>query len=64
MTFNMEKAIKIFDTSHEDCTLEEAINQWLSENKGIQVISTNFVWDDSELVYSILYSKQSLDIPG
>ncbi len=60
----MEKAIKIFDTSHEDSTLEEAINQWLSDNKGIHVISTNFVWDDSELVYSILYSKQSLDIAG
>lgn len=61
---NMEKAIKIFDTSHEESSLEEAINQWLSENSHIQVISTNFVWDDSNLSYSILYSKQSLEIPG
>lgn len=60
----MEKAIKIFDTSHEESSLEEAINQWLSENSHIQVISTNFVWDDSNLSYSILYSKQSLEIPG
>jgi hypothetical protein len=60
----MEKAIKIFDTSHEENTLEEAINKWLSDNGQIQVISTNLVWDESNLVYSILYSKQTLEIPA
>jgi hypothetical protein len=60
----MTKAIKMFDTSHEEMSMEETINQWLSENSHIQVISTNLAWDESNLVYSILYSKESIEPAG
>lgn len=59
----MIKAIKLFDTSQAEMSMEDEINQWLSHNTHIQVISTNLAWDESNLVYSILYSRESIETP-
>jgi hypothetical protein len=60
----MIKAIKLFDTSREEMDMEDAINLWLADNAHIEVISTNLVWDESNLVYSVLYSKESIEAAG
>jgi pyruvate/oxaloacetate carboxyltransferase len=60
----MIKAIKIFDTSKDERSMEQSINEWLSENAHIQVISTNIVWDESNLLYSILYSTDNIETTG
>lgn len=53
------KAFKLFDTSQGKMDLEGNINDWLDQNGGIDIIAAHLMWDGSNLVYTILYSKEN-----
>ncbi len=51
------KEFKLFDTSQGKMDLEANVNAWLAANAHIEIISTNLVWDENDLVFTILYKK-------
>lgn len=55
---------KVIDTSQGNIVLEKNVNEWLTKNPNIEIISTNLVWDEDDLVYTIMYYRSDDEILG
>lgn len=48
---------KLIDTAQGNINLEANVNEWLAQNQNIEIISTNLVFDEDDLVYTIMYKE-------
>lgn len=55
---------KLFDTAQGQMDLESNINDWLSSHPKVNIISANLTWDQSNIVYTILYTEPGTRTAG
>jgi|GEM_PF-5360942 len=48
---------KLFDTAQGQMDLESNINDWLTVHPKVKIIASNLTWDQSNIVYTVLYTE-------